>query len=393
MSGIYYMVLWAILGRDPKKGTIVPRFYPPKGMSPAAVRFVMNMGYDSICLVANVLSLMAKGKVKIKYKPEVELYFLDYVEGVEAELEEDERLIEEHLKEAKTLILSSGVFNENIARMEVALLENLTRRFGRYFKSNALYTYLPPLIYLLMIVWEIVKGINLDFIMAINDVRYVFFVAIFTFITVAFVFSIARTVYDYILSAEGKRSVAHIYLYDPRPFLSERSPLYHLHTALPEIIAVVSQLMYKLTRKTKLASFAYAFASVLVLVMITSLYIGFLVLLQLLKPSLSYFTTLSGLPLLLAMAWIWDYYMRRPTKEGRKLMDEVEGFKVFLQTAEKEKLRRIYNRDLPEIYERFLPYAYALGIEGVWAEKFAYSFEGYESYDRMLARIADVFAS
>ena len=38
----YYLVVWSRVGKDPAKGTIIPLFSPPKGFSPAAVRYVMR---------------------------------------------------------------------------------------------------------------------------------------------------------------------------------------------------------------------------------------------------------------------------------------------------------------------------------------------------------------
>ncbi|CAN0500196.1 unnamed protein product, partial [Phaeothamnion confervicola] len=39
----YYAYAWRNVGRDPRAGTIVPLFGPPKGMSAAAVRYVSQM--------------------------------------------------------------------------------------------------------------------------------------------------------------------------------------------------------------------------------------------------------------------------------------------------------------------------------------------------------------
>ena len=43
---IYFIPVWKMVGRDPEEGTIVPRYTPPKGFSPAAARYVMRMGFD-----------------------------------------------------------------------------------------------------------------------------------------------------------------------------------------------------------------------------------------------------------------------------------------------------------------------------------------------------------
>ena len=41
---LYFLIVWARVGRDPEEGTIVPEYEPPDGFSPAAARYVAEMG-------------------------------------------------------------------------------------------------------------------------------------------------------------------------------------------------------------------------------------------------------------------------------------------------------------------------------------------------------------
>lgn len=67
--------------------------------------------------------------------------------------------------------------------------------------------------------------------------------------------------------------------------------------------------------------------------------------------------------------------MRAPTPGGRKIMDQIEGFKMYLDTAEQDRLQRMRSPALtPEVFESFLPYAFALGVENTWCERFANEF-------------------
>jgi uncharacterized membrane protein YgcG len=64
--------------------------------------------------------------------------------------------------------------------------------------------------------------------------------------------------------------------------------------------------------------------------------------------------------------------MKRPTLRGRKLLDEMLGFKDFLEIAEKDELNlRNPPEKTPELFEAYLPYALALGVDQQWAERFA----------------------
>jgi hypothetical protein len=64
--------------------------------------------------------------------------------------------------------------------------------------------------------------------------------------------------------------------------------------------------------------------------------------------------------------------MKRPTMLGRKLLDEMLGFKDYLEVAEKDEMNlRNPPEKTPELFERYLPFALALGVDLLWAEKFA----------------------
>jgi uncharacterized membrane protein len=64
--------------------------------------------------------------------------------------------------------------------------------------------------------------------------------------------------------------------------------------------------------------------------------------------------------------------MKRPTLRGRKLLDEVLGFKDYLEIAEKHEMElRNPPQKTPQLFEKYLPYALALGVDQSWAEKFA----------------------
>jgi uncharacterized membrane protein YgcG len=64
--------------------------------------------------------------------------------------------------------------------------------------------------------------------------------------------------------------------------------------------------------------------------------------------------------------------MKRPTIRGRKLLDELLGFKEFLEIAEKDELNlRNPPQKTPQLFESLLPFALALGVDQQWSERFA----------------------
>ncbi len=79
--------------------------------------------------------------------------------------------------------------------------------------------------------------------------------------------------------------------------------------------------------------------------------------------------------LTLFMHILFIFLMRAPTPAGRRIMDEIEGFKMYLDTAEQDRLERMKSPQLtPEVFETFLPYAFALGVENNWCNRFTREF-------------------
>ena len=75
-----------------------------------------------------------------------------------------------------------------------------------------------------------------------------------------------------------------------------------------------------------------------------------------------------ALPLVVSAFW----WIAAPTKEGRGVLDRIAGFKQYLSITERERLDRMTPpEDTPELFERYLPYAIALGVENRWADRFA----------------------
>ncbi|NND45822.1 MAG: DUF2207 domain-containing protein [Xanthomonadales bacterium] len=77
----------------------------------------------------------------------------------------------------------------------------------------------------------------------------------------------------------------------------------------------------------------------------------------------------------LVMHLAFLFLLRAPTPLGRRVMDEIEGFRMYLDTAERDRLDRMRSPDLtPEVFEMFLPFAFALGVENRWCQRFAREF-------------------
>jgi hypothetical protein len=69
---------------------------------------------------------------------------------------------------------------------------------------------------------------------------------------------------------------------------------------------------------------------------------------------------------------LFYYLMPAPTQPGRRILDAIEGFRMYMTTAEEKRLNMLNPPEkTPELFERYLPYAMALDCENAWNNKFA----------------------
>ncbi|MEO6079047.1 MAG: DUF2207 domain-containing protein [Steroidobacteraceae bacterium] len=90
----------------------------------------------------------------------------------------------------------------------------------------------------------------------------------------------------------------------------------------------------------------------------------------------------NGIPALIAlgvlglvMHLVFARLLKAPTREGRKLLDEIEGLRMYLGVAERDELKSLPGPGQPPAldakrYEALLPYAMALEVEEAWTSKF-----------------------
>jgi len=77
-----------------------------------------------------------------------------------------------------------------------------------------------------------------------------------------------------------------------------------------------------------------------------------------------------------ALNGLFMYLMPAPTRQGQERRSEIEGFRLYMETAEKLALNASQpGVEAPPVmtkgrFERFLPYAVALGVEAPWTKYF-----------------------
>lgn len=119
------------------------------------------------------------------------------------------------------------------------------------------------------------------------------------------------------------------------------------------------------TKKGLNSALGFAFFFVLALAVANFTIIGF---------EYIYYDTVYLIGFILCMVCtylIYFFYLivTKRTEYGNKVLGEINGFKKFLETAEKDKLESLVHDD-PAYFYNILPYAYVLGVSDAWIKQF-----------------------
>ena len=308
----FYYVAWKRAGRDPRAGTVVPIFSPPDDLGPAAMRYVSRMGADNRTFAAALVDMGVRGHIRMS--EEDPGWFSSNkvrLERISSDnpLPREEQAALTQICEAGDSVLMEQKNYKTFQSAKKALSDVLKTKYEeKLFKRN--------------LGWA-AAGLLL-------------FAALF-WLTCA---AVAAATYGGVMWQIGV-VIGSL-----------------LVTALLWLAFHDSTLGKCLLTLIGFAAMAIAFA------------VGMPVLNAALSSGwwLPLAFPLLAAPIVLSAFW----WIAAPTKEGRTVLDHIAGFKQYLTITERERLDRMTQpRDTPELFEKYLPYAIALGVENRWAERFA----------------------
>lgn len=109
--------------------------------------------------------------------------------------------------------------------------------------------------------------------------------------------------------------------------------------------------------------FKIFFASIIFLLIVIQLIIYQVLGLSLLQ--------ISFIFLLILLTPVYCWLMKTPTQQGLDIDNMLKGFRMYLSTAEENRLNLLTPPEhTPELFEKLLPYAIALDVENAWGKKF-----------------------
>lgn len=317
---IYYWLMWMMVGRDPEGGVIIARYTPPEGYSPASMRFIDKKGYDNDCFTAALVNLAVKGYLNIEEDDDD--YYLRKQEPNDIKLAPGEAALVRSLfsatKSVKVTQSNHKRFRDTQAAHEASLKQNYEKI---YFLNNSGSFIIGILLTLLILV--------ISFTAEGNNVQPIsLFLLLWTSIWTFGLVMIFKTVWIRLQSAK-------------HGLINLISAVFTMAFALP-FIAIEIDVLKELIEMTS--------------------------------------HTLAGLLLLTVLInWLFYELLKAPTRAGRELLDKVEGFRHYIEVAERNELESKYApKKTPERFEEYLPYAMALGLETKWANIFTGAFADLE---------------
>jgi hypothetical protein len=134
LVGTWLYTRWRRVGRDPKAGPLFPRYEPPPGVSPAALRFIDKMGFDHRCFAAGILGLGARGYLKVDQHGEA---FEVQRTGRSVDWLAGERPLADALFSGRNATTISKTYDPKIAAAQGALSAALKQHYkGVLFSRN-----------------------------------------------------------------------------------------------------------------------------------------------------------------------------------------------------------------------------------------------------------------
>lgn len=314
---LYYIFIWIRVGKDPDKGLIFPLYEPPLNLSPADVRFISRMGYDDKVFTSTIVSLAVKGFLKIEESGKD--YQLVQNNQIKGQLTHSEEVVLTKLglnqggtRQKLDLVQKNhSILQTAIKSLKDALKNNYEKK---YFFTNRKYFYAGIVISLLILLLSIFGGSPEQIFMLI-------WISFWSFGVAALLMAVFKAWKGVLSKGRGK-----ITALGGAIFIS----LFSIPFVIGEVVGFY---------------FLAEFSSPLIILIIA---------------------------LIVLVNVVFYYLLKAPTLLGRKIMDQIDGFKMYLGVAEKDRMNSIKEpHRTPELFESFLPYALALNVENQWAEKFS----------------------
>ena len=133
---LYYWIAWLRVGVDPEGGFVVPENEPPRGLTPAALRFIKRMRFDRKGFTATVVSLAVRGYLEIQEDAD-EIYTLKRLRDDTDGLAPEERELLRALFTSRDTVVIEQDNHTKLANAQTYMERELEKQWhGVYFQRN-----------------------------------------------------------------------------------------------------------------------------------------------------------------------------------------------------------------------------------------------------------------
>jgi uncharacterized membrane protein YgcG len=331
---LYYLIVWFLAGRDPAKSSIMAIYEPPAGVSPAAMRYLVRMGFDDKTFTAAILDMAVKDYLLIKEK--FGIYTLKRSKA------DKQSLAAEESAAAAKLFHKRGKSGDDTDEADGG--ENTVSEIRLQTKNHAI---------LSDAIAAMKKSLHAaeDKIYFVTNQRYLIPGVILSVAALAGMVATETGDRRFILGFfSGWLAIWNIFVV----FMVRQS--LHLWKGARAGGSMKPQLV-KQARSTTLFALPFVAAEIVALAVL-----GWVL-------SVLVLSILVGL---VGVNVAFHWLLKAPTSAGRQLLDKIEGFRMFLRAVDGDRLNRLTPPDkTPELFEKYLPYAVALDSEQAWAQQFS----------------------
>lgn len=314
----YYFVAWVFVGRDPERGVIMPFYEPPAGFSPAAVRYVTEMGFDHRTFAAAIINMAVKRYLTVQDEDGV--YTLIRGKADKKILSPEEKAIAGKLFATSDRIVLKNANHRRVSLGIEALKTWLRLHLEKiYFLTNRQYL-IPGLVFSALLLLAAVLSTP-------GELKFVagFMTVWLTFWSVGVFFLLSQVIQAWRGVRRGGAG---------HKVLAAGGATFITFFSLPFVAGEVAGIV--------MLGHATSAAVVAILVVVAGINV------------------------------LFHYLLKAPTRRGRMLLDRIEGFKMFLGATEQDRMNVLYpSTRTPDLFEKYLPYALALGVEQQWSEQFS----------------------
>lgn len=370
---IYYLLIWLRLGRDPAAGVVIPRYTPPEGYSPASMRYIRKMGYDHKAFAAALVNLAVKGMVEIT--EDGKEYTLFRTDRPATGLAPGERVLlkmlfgkpakgssqklKAYLEEAKKSSKRFRLTPRSIlgALLNKTDLEKLKRHLEALNEQGVLSEDVTGVVVLERKNHALINGALTAHKNSLeNNYDKIYFNTNRGWLIPGILLSLATLVVAAFSQSNEEQLAVGLFM---SVWLS----------GWTVGVVVLLRRVWDAWRSMRsvLEAGAAVFTTAFALPFFAGEVFGIFILVTQAGPAIP---AVLGGALLLNI--LFFQLMKAPTRSGRELLDKAEGFRQFLEVAEKDEMNfRNPPEKTPELFEQYLPHALALDVEQQWAERFA----------------------